>query len=85
MRRDHPAAAEPLTPARYAIYDHAIVSVLDDGPGAVDDALAQIGLHRRVALRQPHFYAALAICAATDLLVTLPFERRRRLRDLFCA
>ena len=54
------------------------MSVLDDGPGVVDDALAEIGLHRRVVLRQPHFHAALAICAATDLLVTLPLSVAER-------
>lgn len=78
MRRDHPAAAAPLTPARYAALDHAVVSVLDDEPGVVDIALAEVGLRRRVVLRQPHFYAALAICAATDLLVTLPFSVAER-------
>ena len=72
MRGGHPAAEAPLTPARYAAFDHAVVSVLDDRPGVIDDALAALGLRRRIVLRQPHFYAALAICAATDLLVTLP-------------
>ena len=83
MRRDHPAAASPLTPARYAALDHAVVSVLDDGPGVVDDALAEVGLRRRVVLRQPHFYAALAICAATDLLVTLPSSVAERFAASF--
>ena len=78
MRRGHPAAAAPLTPARYAELDHAVVSVLDDRPGVVDDALAELGLRRRVVLRQPHFYAALAICAASDLLVTLPLSVAER-------
>lgn len=78
MRQDHAAASAPLTPARYAMFDHAVVSVLDDRPGVVDDALAEVGLRRRVVLRQPHFYAALAICAATDLLVTLPLSVAER-------
>ena len=78
MRQDHPAAATPLTPERYAALDHAVVSVLDDGPGVVDAALAALGFGRRVVVRQPHFYAALAICAATDLLVTLPSSVAKR-------
>lgn len=72
LRRGHPAATDALTPERFASLDHLLVSVLDDGPGAVDKALAALGLTRRVAVRQPHFYAALAICAGTDLAVTLP-------------
>lgn len=72
LRRDHPAATAPLTVERFAALDHIIVSVLDDTPGAVDAALAAQGLRRRIAVRQPHFTAALAICAATDLATTLP-------------
>ena len=77
MRRDHPAAPGPrdripLTPERFAALDQVLVTVMGEGPGAVDLALAQQGLRRRVAVRQPHFYGALAIVAATDLIVTLP-------------
>lgn len=72
MRRGHPVAAGPLTPERFAALDHVLVTTIGDGPGAVDVALAELGLERRVAVRQPHFYAALAIVARTDLLVTLP-------------
>lgn len=72
MRADHPAAAGPLTVERFAGLDHALVTVGGDGPGVIDTALAARGLRRRVAVRQPHFYAALAIAAQADLVVTLP-------------
>jgi DNA-binding transcriptional LysR family regulator len=42
------------------------------GPGLVDRALSRHGLSRRVALRLPHFYAALAIVARSDLVFTAP-------------
>ena len=71
LRRGH-AAADAWTRERYAALDHVLVTVLDDGPGAIDDALERLGLRRRVALRLPHFYAAMEVVARSDLVVTLP-------------
>lgn len=41
--------------------------------GAIDHLLERQGLHRRIALRVPHFVAALALVAKTDLLLTVPY------------
>lgn len=72
-RRGHPALAEPLTAERFADLRHALITVRDDrSPGAVDDALARLGLSRRIALRVPNFLAAPLIVAETDLILTLP-------------
>jgi DNA-binding transcriptional LysR family regulator len=38
----------------------------------VDDALAGLGLARRVALTVPGFFMALALVAATDLVAAVP-------------
>jgi len=71
LRRGHPAA-EDWTLPRFVALDHVLVTVLRDGRGALDEVLAREGLSRRVALRLPHFYAAMAVVARTDMVVTLP-------------
>lgn len=71
LRAGHPALAD-WTLDRFAGLQHVLVTVLGEGQGAMDELLRQRGLARRVALRLPHFYAAMAVVAETDLLVTLP-------------
>lgn len=82
LRADHPAlrpaggrrgaAATALSLATYAGLSHALVSRGEDGPAMVDRALAQHGLTRRIALRVPNFYSALAIVGKSDLVLTAP-------------
>lgn len=71
LRQGHPALRDWGLDRLLAL-EHVLVTVLGDGRGALDEALHARGLARRVALRLPHFYAALAVVAATDLVVTLP-------------
>ena len=52
--------------------EHVLVSPQGVPGGYVDDALAKLGLARRVAVTVPTFQAALALVAATDLVATLP-------------
>lgn len=73
VRRGHPALAEPLTLPVFAGLRHALITIRDDrSPGAVDKALARLGLERRIAVRVPNFLAAPLIVAETDLVITLP-------------
>jgi DNA-binding transcriptional LysR family regulator len=84
MRADHPAltakrrsrgarnAQARLSLERYVALSHALISPTGQGPGLVDHVLERHGLRRRVALRIPHFYAALAIIAHSDLVLTAP-------------
>ncbi|MGJ3265055.1 MAG: LysR family transcriptional regulator [Salinarimonas sp.] len=78
MRRDHPAAAGAWTAADYAGLDHVLVTVLGEGRGFLDDQLARLGLERRLALRLPHFYAAMEVVARSDRVVTLPYTLAAR-------
>ncbi|WP_237216474.1 LysR substrate-binding domain-containing protein, partial [Falsiroseomonas oryziterrae] len=71
LRAGHPALAE-WSLERFVALDHVLVTVLGDGRGAMDEALRERGLARHVALRLPHFYAAMAVVAESDLVVTLP-------------
>lgn len=72
VRRGHPCLAAPLTPARYAALDHALIASPGDGPGMVDRALDALGLRRSVVLRTSHFLTVLPLVAASDLICTLP-------------
>jgi DNA-binding transcriptional LysR family regulator len=56
----------------YAGLSHALVSPTGAGPSFVDHLLEEQGLARRIALRVPHFYSALAIVARSDLILTAP-------------
>jgi DNA-binding transcriptional LysR family regulator len=71
-RTGHPGLAEPLTPERFAALDHCFLTITGRGDGAVDAALARLGLERRILLRLPHFLAAPLIVAESDLVLTLP-------------
>lgn len=71
MRKGHAFARRP-TLKRYCSMSHLLVSLSGDAYGVVDDALAQQGLSRRVALTVPSFMMALSMLADTDLLGTLP-------------
>ena len=72
LRKKHPALKKPLTARSYAALDHVLVTPRGLPGGAVDLALEPLGLTRRVVLRMPHFAAAAAVVAKTDLVVTMP-------------
>jgi DNA-binding transcriptional LysR family regulator len=71
MRRGHPAAAKPWTLADYGRYDHVAIALLGDGQSDIDSLLAAAGIRRRIALVTPHFIAALAAVASTNLVTTI--------------
>ena len=70
-RARHPFAARP-TLQRFCQMQHLVVSKTADPHGFVDDALAGLGLTRRVALTMPDFASALATVAETDLIAAMP-------------
>lgn len=71
MRRGHPRAARPWTIADYGTCDHVGIALLNDGRSEMDGLLAAAGVNRRIALVTPHFIAALAAVAATDMVTTI--------------
>ncbi|WP_164517289.1 LysR family transcriptional regulator [Tabrizicola piscis] len=71
-RSEHPALAAQLDAASFACLDHALFTLGRDGRGAVDDALAAIGLERRVRVALPHLMALPEILRATDLVAAVP-------------
>lgn len=72
VRRNHPVIAEQLNLERFISLKHISVIITGHGRNAVDDALANQGLTRRVAVRLPHFLAAPILVAKSDMILSLP-------------
>ncbi len=71
VRAGHPFAARPATARRYAAQSHVDVQRRAGSPSTVDDALAGLGLARRVVLTVAHASAAPVVAARTDFVATL--------------
>ncbi|MFF6835681.1 LysR family transcriptional regulator [Streptomyces sp. NPDC012438] len=73
MRREHPLArAGAVTAQQYAAAEHVTVSRRGNFGNALDDALARLGLARRVVATAPTEAVALEFARGSDLLVTVP-------------
>lgn len=83
MRRGHPAAGRDWTLADYGRWLHAGIAILGDGQSDIDAQLAAAGVRRRIALVTPHFTAALAAVAETDLVTTVSERFARRFAGAF--
>ena len=79
MRRGHPLAEGLMTLDAYAAAPHLLVTLVGDTVGIVDDLLAERGLTRRIAMTIPHFAAAPAVLAHSDLIAALP----KRIADCY--
>jgi len=71
VRAGHPLSEGEVTPLRFARAAHVHVSRRDDDKGPIDNALAGLGLDRRIAVTVGGFAAALALARATDLVATV--------------
>ena len=74
VRAGHPLLDGELTPERLVEYPALLVSPRGDARGVADEALAALGLRRRVAATVAHFLLAPHLLRGTDL--TLIFPRR---------
>lgn len=70
-RDGHPAFAQGLTIEDYVAYPHILVSAKLDNRHAIDRALADHGLERRVSLRVGHLQSVPTMLAETDYLATI--------------
>lgn len=70
-RPGHPLLAR-VTASRYVGYPHVVVSRKRPFSGPVDDALAQLGLRRTIALVVPAYSHAIQIVRHTDLVGLVP-------------
>jgi len=83
MRRGHPKSAQTWSIEDYGNVDHVGIALLDDGRSELDGLLAAAGVTRRVTLVTPHFTAALAAVAATNMVTTISEAFARRFADVF--
>lgn len=72
MRKEHPLAEADLTVDNYCSALHVLVSFSGRAHGPVDDALAELGRGRRVALTVNQFYTAGRVVAESDLVSIVP-------------
>lgn len=72
-RKDHPRLKRKPTLAQFCKLEQVIVSPDGGGfSGATDNALAALGLSRRVVLSVPHFLLVPHALASSDLVALLP-------------
>jgi DNA-binding transcriptional LysR family regulator len=71
MRSQHPAAKR-FDLESWLSYPHILVSGRGETRGALDDALAALGLARRVGVVVPSFLMAEALLEGSDLIAMLP-------------
>jgi DNA-binding transcriptional LysR family regulator len=71
-RRGHPSMERPLTREAYAALSHILVSPRGVTTGAVDRALAERGLERRIALLVGTYSALPLALARSDHIATVP-------------
>ncbi|MEV7561847.1 LysR family transcriptional regulator [Streptomyces sp. NPDC089795] len=73
VRRGHPLTHDStLTAERYAAAEHVAVSRRGNFGNALDDALARLGLTRRVVATAPTEAAAFAFARDSDLVISVP-------------
>ncbi|MBO9356791.1 LysR family transcriptional regulator [Bordetella petrii] len=73
VRAGHPLLSAPeISAEHYVAYGHVVASRRGLAHGPADDALAGMGLVRKVACVVPGFPAALAVAMASDLIALLP-------------
>jgi DNA-binding transcriptional LysR family regulator len=70
-RRDHPAFAAGLSIGDYAGAAHLLVTERGDDFGAVDEALAEVGLRRRIAVTVPSVLVIGRVLPNSDLIATI--------------
>ncbi|XWJ89843.1 LysR family transcriptional regulator [Phytobacter ursingii] len=73
VRKGHPLGQiKEVTTPHYSEWKHVVASRRGTLSGPVDEALAEVGLTRKVAAIVPGFPAALAVARATDLVALVP-------------
>jgi DNA-binding transcriptional LysR family regulator len=78
-RRGHPLAVQSPSIEAYAALNHVLVSPRGDTSGAVDRALADLGLKRRIALLVATYLALPVALVASDLVATVPRRTARQI------
>ncbi|MBX7053659.1 MAG: LysR family transcriptional regulator [Pyrinomonadaceae bacterium] len=78
--KGHELCTAEITAKRYAACRHILVSRRGADRGPVDDALASLGLERRISAIVGGFSTAVALAGATELVATVPERLTTALR-----
>lgn len=81
VRAGHSLGRGRITPKRFAAGEHVLFTRKADEPGPIDDALAALGLSRRITAVVGGFAAALALARHSDLIACVPERHTGHLRD----
>ncbi|KAF1053391.1 MAG: PCP degradation transcriptional activation protein [Stenotrophomonas maltophilia] len=81
VRRGHPLLSSGLSLEQYVAAEHVQVVVTGLGDSALDRALAQQGLSRRISVRLPHFLVAPQLVVDSDRLLSLPARLARQMTE----
>ncbi len=81
VRQGHALADGPITPARYAAERHILGPRTNADRGPIDEALAAVGLERRIATVVTGFASALALVRGSDLVAAVPERHTSAMRD----
>jgi DNA-binding transcriptional LysR family regulator len=71
-RADHPDFTDGITERQFRSAAHALVTAEGTGHEVIEKSLAKHGLTANIVLRLPHFLAAPAVVAKTDLIAVVP-------------
>jgi DNA-binding transcriptional LysR family regulator len=82
MRHDHPLAEAPLSLEAYLKAPHLLVSMSGATEDAIDGALAERQLQRRIVMRLPHGLAAVIALARSDMVATVTRGAARVLAEV---
>ena len=80
VRKGHPLLDGPVTPERYVQGGHILVSRGRRERGPLDEALAEMGLTRTIAVTVPSFSEALVLARHSDLIAQVSDRSTMALR-----
>ncbi|WP_342133048.1 LysR family transcriptional regulator [Hydrogenophaga sp. OTU3427] len=72
MSATHPGIGGEMTLSQFLTARHVMVSSPRSGHALVEERLAQLGIHRNIVARVPHFTVLPELLSQSDLLVILP-------------
>ncbi|WP_033790936.1 LysR family transcriptional regulator [Pantoea septica] len=84
VRKEHPLASQPgISVEDYIAWGHVVASPDGVLHGFVDDALAALGVRRKVVSVVPGFPTALSVALASDLIAMVPalYLRNQRMTE----
>lgn len=72
MSASHPNIGEEMSLSQFLTARHVMVSSPRSGHALVEEGLSQLGIHRNIVAKVPHFTVLPELLSQSDLLVILP-------------